>query len=263
VASRLNVSGVTTLNSSTTCLSTFNVTGTTTINDTLMAYQVHQAYATSPLSFALLVPTGCIMQFAGSSIPNGWLACNGSAVNRSTYITLFGVIGTTYGVGDGSTTFNLPDLKGRVPLGVGQGSGLTDRVLAVTGGTETHTLTTAEMPIHNHTASDSGHTHSGTTNTDGSHTHTITDPGHSHNIGTETVESGAGSVVANNDQGNTQSPYPTTTSSTGITINNSDTHTHAFTTNTGTASITIGNTGSGNAHNNMQPFIVLNFIIKY
>ena len=62
-------------------------------------------------------PAGSITQFGGSSTPSGWLLCNGSAVSRSTYSNLFTVIGTTYGVGDGSTTFNLPNLKGKVPVG--------------------------------------------------------------------------------------------------------------------------------------------------
>lgn len=75
-------------------------------------------------------PTGAVIGFAGSSAPSGWLLCDGSAVSRTTYADLFTAIGTSYGVGDGSTTFNLPDLRGRVPVGVGQGSGLTNRALA-------------------------------------------------------------------------------------------------------------------------------------
>ncbi len=87
----------------------------------------------------------------------GWLICQGQAVSRTTYANLFSVIGTNFGVGDNSTTFNLPDPQGRVPIGIG--TGLTARTLGAKGGSETHTLTTAEMPSHNHGVTDSGHAH--------------------------------------------------------------------------------------------------------
>ena len=95
-------------------------------------------------------PTGTVTAFAGSAAPTGYVLCDGSAVNRTTQAALFAVIGTTYGVGDGSTTFNLPDLRGRVVAGMG-GSLLsgTDAV-ADTGGASTHTLTENEMPSHSH-----------------------------------------------------------------------------------------------------------------
>jgi microcystin-dependent protein len=63
------------------------------------------------------IPTGTVSQFAGSAAPTGWMLCDGSAISRSVYSDLFGVVGTTYGAGDGSTTFNLPDLRGRVAVG--------------------------------------------------------------------------------------------------------------------------------------------------
>lgn len=68
------------------------------------------------------VPTGSITAFGGSSAPGGWLTCDGSAVSRTTYASLFSVISTTYGTGDGSTTFNLPDLRSRTPIGTGAGA---------------------------------------------------------------------------------------------------------------------------------------------
>lgn len=71
-------------------------------------------------------PTGVVLPFAGSSIPNGWLLCDGSAVSRVVYLSLFNVIGETYGAGDGSTTFNLPDLREAVPKGAGS-TGLSNR----------------------------------------------------------------------------------------------------------------------------------------
>lgn len=98
----------------------------------------------------VLMPTGAILDYGASSIPTGWLACDGAAVSRTTYADLFTAIGTTWGVGDGSTTFNVPDLRGRAAIGSGTGTGLSARTLAATGGTETHQLTTAEMPSHTH-----------------------------------------------------------------------------------------------------------------
>lgn len=98
-----------------------------------------------------LIPPGTIWPFGGSTIPSGWLDCDGSAVSRTTYADLFAALGTTWGAGDGSTTFNLPDLRGRAPVGAGTGSGLSARTLGGTGGTETHLLTTSEIPAHTHT----------------------------------------------------------------------------------------------------------------
>ena len=99
---------------------------------------------------------GIIHAYAGSTAPDGYLMCNGQAVSRTDYAALFAVIGTTYGAGDGTTTFNVPDLQGRFPLGAGAGNGLTARAVGQKGGEETHTLTVAEMPAHSHTPDASG-----------------------------------------------------------------------------------------------------------
>lgn len=96
------------------------------------------------------LPTGSVLATAGSSAAAGWLICDGAEISRSTYADLFNAIGTAFGSGDGLTTFNLPDLRGRVPIGAGTGSGLSARTLAQQVGAETHQLVTNEMRAHTH-----------------------------------------------------------------------------------------------------------------
>ena len=102
---------------------------------------------------------GIILPFGGGTPPLGWLECNGAAVSRTLYTALFTVVGTSFGVGDGSTTFNVPDTRSRAPIGAGAGSGLTARTLATSGGAETVVATIANLPSHNHGISDPTHTH--------------------------------------------------------------------------------------------------------
>ncbi len=92
---------------------------------------------------------GEIRLFGFPRVPDGWFACNGQSVSIAQFETLYAVIGTTYG-GDGVNTFNLPDLRGRVPIGQGQGTGLPNYTLGQPGGEENHTLIEAEMPTHSH-----------------------------------------------------------------------------------------------------------------
>lgn len=94
----------------------------------------------TPTPFAM--PAGAIIDYAGSSAPTGWLLCDGTAISRTTYAALFSAIGTTYGTGNGSTTFNLPNSIGRVT--VGKSSAGTFATLGSTGGSETHTHTLSE-----------------------------------------------------------------------------------------------------------------------
>jgi len=105
---------------------------------------------------------GSVKPFAGSDLPIGFLFCDGSPISRTAYPLLFAAIGTTYGVGDGSTTFNLPDFRGRAAIGkdnmggtaanriTAAGSGITGTTLGATGGAETHTLSIAQTPSHYH-----------------------------------------------------------------------------------------------------------------
>ena len=106
------------------------------------------------------LPIGAIMPFGGGTVPDNYLLCNGQAVSRTTYATLFQTIGTAFGVGDGSTTFNIPDLRGKVPVGYDSTQTEFD-TLGETGGEKTHTLTTNEMPIHNHAIGINGGTETG------------------------------------------------------------------------------------------------------
>lgn len=93
---------------------------------------------------------GSIKGWPGATIPPGWGDCDGAAISRTTYAALFAEIGTTYGVGDGSTTFNKPDFRGRSLIGAGTGSGLTARSRGQSGGAEGHALTESENGVHTH-----------------------------------------------------------------------------------------------------------------
>lgn len=100
------------------------------------------------------VPTGCVMLFCGATLPVNWLLCDGGLYSRTTYANLYATLGgaqSPWGQGDGKTTFNTPDLRGRVPVGTGLGPGLANRSMGQKLGEENHVLTTAEMPNHTHT----------------------------------------------------------------------------------------------------------------
>jgi microcystin-dependent protein len=146
---------------------TFSASGASTLTGAVTASSTITATGAITSSAAIsgshgTVPVGAISDYAGSSAPTGWLLCYGQAVSRTTYALLFTAISTTYGVGDGSTTFTLPDCRGRTSAGkddmggssanrlTNQSGGLDGDTLGATGGSETHTLLTAEMPAHTH-----------------------------------------------------------------------------------------------------------------
>jgi microcystin-dependent protein len=189
----------------------------------------------------LLVPAGKLDEFAGTTAPTGWLVADGSAYSRATYSRLFSAIGTTWGAGDGSTTFNVPNLQRRTTVGAGgTGTGTLANTVGATGGEETHALTTAELAAHNHsiTVNDPGHAHG------------VTDPTHAHAFGAASnIANGGGSPSAFN-AGTTAS---TQNAATGISINAAATGITA----------SSANNGSGTAHNNMQPSAVVLKCIKY
>jgi microcystin-dependent protein len=175
------------------------------------------------------VPAGCIMPYAGSTAPDGWLLCHGQAVSRTTYADLFAAIGAAYGPGDGSTTFNLPDLRGRVAAGrddmggtdAGRlAGGVASRTtLGGAGGAATHTLGAGEMPAHSHGVNDPSHTHMGV----------WSDP----QAAIFTGQVGYGN-------GNNASVRNLNPAVTGISIQSA---------------------GGGGAHNNTQPTLILNYVI--
>lgn len=202
-----------------------------------------------------VLPPGVILDFAGSTAPDTWALCYGQAISRTTYSVLFAMLGTTYGAGDGSTTFNIPDLRGRAVAGkddmggsaasrlTNGGSGITGTTLGAAGGSETHTLTAAEMAAHTHDMGN--HTHPNSVGTESAnHTHNVT-----------LVTSAAGGVTGPLVQTNG------TVHSTVATGTESAAHNHAVTDGVPSTN-TTSSTGSGTAHSIAQPTIVLNKIIK-
>ena len=168
------------------------------------------------------VPSGAWFPYSGTSAPAGYLLCDGSAVSRTTYASLFSAIGTVHGVGDGSSTFNLPDMRGRLPVGQDDmggsaasrvttaGSGVDGATLGATGGAQNVTLTAAESGLP-------------------SHTHSLT------NVNGVSSSGGGGSDI-------TTGVYQTAS--------------------TGTATGSAGGTPAASAHTNMPPSLVANYIIK-
>jgi microcystin-dependent protein len=204
---------------------------------------------------------GEVADYAGDSAPSGWLLCYGQAVSRTTYAALYAVLSTTYGVGDGSTTFNLPDCRGRVVAGqddmggssanrlTAQTGGLNGDTLGATGGTETHTLTSAQIP---------GHTHSfsATSGSSGAHRHYAFNADNGTSAAALIPDGGAFANKTTSTQANERN-YWILGSSTEPTVGQTSSdgaHTHSV-------SGTSGSTGDGGAHNNVQPTIILNKII--
>lgn len=199
-------------------------------------------YVDDKVAGGLLVPTGAIFPYAGASAPTGYLMCDGTAVSRSTYAALFAVLSTTYGPGDGSTTFGLPDLRGRAPVGENPNGGPNDNnrvapntLRGAVGGERNHALTGAETGPHIHSQP----------------VHAHTTPNHSHVL--ITIQPGqppgafSGFLHGNNDVG-------TGTNSTefdgggGATSSNGNENTDSA--------------GSGTGHNTVGPLQIVNYIIK-
>ena len=205
-------------------------------NDAIEAIQakvgVDNSAVTTSLDYKTRIwnPIGEVTIWATSSAPTGWLICDGSAVSRSTYSALFAVLGTTFGSGDGSTTFNLPNLKGRVV--VGRDTTDTDfDVIGETRGSKTHTLTVSEIPVHSHAITINANT-----------TDFVYDPG------------GYTSGYISGRDANNDGIIDGTSNTFGMALAKVTDHTHIA---------TAADAGSGSAHNNIQPSIVLNYIIRH
>jgi microcystin-dependent protein len=215
----------------------------------------------------IVEPIGSMkLQAAATYDTARYLACDGAAVSRATYATLYTALGgaaSPWGQGNGTTTFNTPNVAGRAIMGSGAGSGLTSRAIAAVVGAETHTLAAVESGIasHNHTSTDAGHTH-----TTPNHTHTVTISDHNHSAGapnTTFVGQGGG-------DGGWTDGFDTVVGKNVITTANAalipSVGNASPTTNTGTASLSVGSataTAAANAHNNMQPSIAVPVIIRY
>lgn len=195
------------------------------------------------------LPAGSIMAWGGATAPSNWLICDGSAVSRSNYASLFNAIGVQYGSGDGSTTFNLPDLRGRVPVGRNSG---TFSTLGSIGGTETVTLTTAQIPSHTH-----ANTLTNATVASSSHTHGSSTMTAAVWVGYWKTRNGT-SWTATNSGGVTAPGSNSTSTTSGASIEGSTDGPSATT----TVGITNASAGSDGSHNNLQPYQVINFIIK-
>jgi microcystin-dependent protein len=196
------------------------------------------------------IPAGVISQYAGDTAPDGYLLCTGQSLATTEYPALFAAIGYAYGGSGGS--FSVPNLQNRIP--VGKGNETEFDALGEVGGAKTHVLTTSEMPSHTHTQDSHNHTQM-------AHSHTgTTNQGYGWPFSSQIYVSGGstnfhpitwGGALVGSD----------------LTYQNRTLHTHAFTSNDTTATnnaatATNQNTGGGLAHNNLQPYIVLNYIIK-
>lgn len=213
-----------------------------------------------------LLPPGAITAYVAAAAPAGWLLCNGSPVSRTTYASLYAIIGTTYGVGDGSTTFNVPDLRQKFPLGkAASGTGAT---LGASGGAIDHTHTNY---AHYHSMTGAGTTlATGTTGSGHGHAHTLAtasagDHAHTYNRPTASANTGSGgtSVWDNTvTSSNTNTTGAHTHTITGSVGGSDGTHTHNLTGSIGNVTgAKSGDSDQATSANN-PPYLVVNYIIK-
>jgi microcystin-dependent protein len=208
------------------------------------------AVTAAKLAAGLALPAGAMSPYAGTAAPVGWLLCDGSAVSRTTYAALFAVTGIANGAGDGSTTFNLPDARGRIIAGKDNmggtpagrlttaGSGVDGATLGANGGAETQTLTVAQTPAHAHPV-------------------TVTDAKHHHVNGMP--DSAGGSYYGNVGPHDATATPSDRDALTGGLVNGNSYQTSDDASGIG---VSLSNTGGGLAHPNVQPTLVMNWIIK-
>jgi microcystin-dependent protein len=227
-----------------------------------------------------IVPVGTILDFAGSAVPSNWLACDGTVYNNTQYPLLATALGNKFG-GVSGTSFAVPNLGGLCVIGAN-----ATYAAGATGGEVNHTTVVGELPAHTHTATDGGHTHAAT---EASHSHSITDKAHTHSDAghahgvNDPQHAHSGVLVDSGIQGaltasgyNMGHPGSTASAGTGISIAAGYANLNAAATGitatnataatvtvaSGAANITLANTGGGAAHNNMQPYMALNKIIR-
>lgn len=174
---------------------------------------------------------GTVMLWAPNFAPRGWAFCSGQLMPIAQYSALFSLLGTTYG-GDGRTTFALPDLRGRVPVGAGQSPGLSNQRLGEKGGAEQVTLTSAQMPSHTHAAKPN-----------------LTLSATSDIAGKSTPDADLIVGTAVDTNGVDVSCYSDSAADTTLKANSV------------TGTIAVSETGGNRGHANMQPYLGLNYII--
>lgn len=201
-------------------------------------------------------PIGTVVDFAGTTAPNGWLLCYGQAVSRTAYASLFAVLGTIHGPGDNTTTFNLPDLRGRVVAGqddmggssadrlTGSSGGVNGDTLGAVGGSENHVLLPTQLPSTGIGINDPGHAHG------------VSDPGHNHGLYQDLVSTSGGGNQRTYLGGGSGQQLKWSASN----IAPSGSNIGIYGSGTG---ITISNSGANVPHNNVQPTAILNKIIKF
>jgi microcystin-dependent protein len=196
-------------------------------------------------------PPGSLMPTLAIEAPGGgWEMCDGRALSKADYPTLFSILGETYGATDDE--FNLPDLRGRTVMGRGGGTGFE---LAALVGAASVNLTVDQLPAHGHDITDPGHTHDFSETT---HTHTITDAGHVHTdqtAGSQEVASGTGATVAAFDAVGE-------TSSAGSDLTIEPATIPDGSTGQATTGISVNDTGAGNPIDVIPPAVVVNWMIR-
>lgn len=196
----------------------------------------------------LFMPVGVILEYGGTIAPSGWLLADGAVVSRTTYAALFAVYGTTYNTGgESGTQFRLPDRRGRAGVGWDESQGEFN-TMGKKGGAKTHTLTTAEMPSHTHAQNPHNHVQD-------AHTHIQNAHSHQYNLGWNESLSVNWAIVNGADlQFNRGQSSIASSLTTAVNQSTAATNQPATATNQ--------NSGGDGAHNNLQPYIALNYIIK-
>jgi len=211
---------------------------------------------------------GDIKMFAGTTPPSGWLWCNGAVYNNTDIPQLAPILANRFPGGNGSTTSAVPNLFGRMAVGYDGASW----GMGAMSGEYNHTLLTAEIPVHSHTASQDSHQHAAWQDA-----HTHTDTGHIHPASASQDPHFHGGVVTGAQtgtvfqlgatgtltQGNTDTRTPTVHIAINTGYANIDTRTPPVYTDYRQPNVTVGNTGGGCQHNNMPPYTVIGFIIRY